>query len=264
MTGGLLGALAGEDWLPREWFSVQDRDYLRHIANKLAARVTPAEGAISRNVSTKELEELTDALVAGSRDDLDFGGVRRVRVIDVNALIPSSRTTIVHGWKLQASDGQTIYITKVGRRSKEEATAAKETHTAASKSTALRAGGRPEARAAGVKLSVANLDASATFYEGVLGLAAMKRTPRFVSFGALSLVDARYAVELSGGAVALDSSVGRNRIEIHVDDLNTIHDEMVHHNVRIVHGIAVMPWGDRSLHCLDPDGNVVELVERNS
>jgi ADP-ribosylglycohydrolase/uncharacterized protein (DUF433 family) len=120
MTGGLLGALAGTDWVPREWFSVQDCEYLRQIANQVASRATSEAGEASRHVTVKDLDEFIKGLLSGSCGDLDFGGARRVRVIDFCAPVPSSQTTTVHSWRLQASDGQTLYVTKLGRKSKDE------------------------------------------------------------------------------------------------------------------------------------------------
>lgn len=263
MTGGLLGALAGSDWIPREWFSVQDCEYLRQIANKLAARVSPQESEPARHISTKDLEDFVARLLVGVPGDMDFGGTRRVRVIDFCLPVSASRTVIVQSWHLHASDGQTLYVTKLGRKSKDQAAAALEKPAEMpSKSAPARAERHLEALAVGVKLSVSNIVASTHFYEEVLVLAATKKTPKFVSFGSVSLVDGHYAVELSGGAVKLDASVGRNRIEIHVVDLDAIHARLVQHRVTVVQPITVTPWGERSLHCLDPDGNIVELVER--
>jgi len=265
MAGGLLGSLAGADWLPREWLSVQDGDYLRQVANKLAARAATVEAEASPHVGARDIDAFVERLRAGSRDDLDFGGTRRVRVIDFCAPTPASRTTLVHGWQLQASDGQTLYVTKVGRRAKDDLpTTPQAPSVTPTESRGTRPERQPDARAVGVKLSVTDLAASAAFYEGALGLVAVRKTPKFVSFGAVSLVEGRYASELSGGAVTPEASVGRNRIEIHVGDLDAFHARLVQHQVRIAQPIAVMPWGERSLHCVDPDGNVVELVERRS
>ena len=36
MTGGLMGCLAGIDWLPGAWLEVQDADYLRNMARQVA------------------------------------------------------------------------------------------------------------------------------------------------------------------------------------------------------------------------------------
>ena len=43
MTGGLLGALVGTDWLPQAWFSVQDCDYMRQLANDFESRLLLAD-----------------------------------------------------------------------------------------------------------------------------------------------------------------------------------------------------------------------------
>jgi ADP-ribosylglycohydrolase len=306
MTGALLGVLAGTDWLPREWFSVQDCDYLRQIANKLVVRDVLNEGATSRSIGNKDVDVLLEALISGSRDDLDFGGVRRVRVVGSRAPVSVSRSATVQTWQLQASDGQTIHLAKVSRKTKDDGIATEDkgrdiapqavlpwhsqalddhavhvtkasrktkddaiasegrAHDIPPKATPPREERKPEARAAGVKLTVANLAASVGFYEGVLGLSPSKRTPKFVSFGPLSLIDGPYAVGLSGGAVTLEKSAGRNRVEIYVSDIDAIHVRLLEHRVRLVQPITVMPWGERSLHCLDPDGNVVELVERRA
>lgn len=258
MTGGLLGALVGEAWIPHEWFSVQDNEYLRQIANKLATRPVPQDGELLQHVSTKDLNKLIKELLAGTRGDFDFGGTRRVRV---NGFFSSARTPVVHTWQLQASDGQTLYVKKLDRNSEKEAAKVLEKPTEILPEP--RSEHKLKARAVGVKLSVADLGASATFYESVVGLVAIKKTPKFVSFGALSLVDGRYAMDLSKGAVAIDASTDRNRVEIHMSDIDVVHERLVKHNVRVALPITLMPWGERSLHCFDPDGNIVEIVERN-
>ncbi len=267
MAGGLLGSLAGADWLPREWFSVQDCEYLRQIANKIASRATSEEGEAPHHVTAKNLDGLMKELLAGSRGDLDFGGTRRVRVIGFCVPVPLSRTTTVHSWQLQASDGQTLYVTKLGRKLKDEVTPVSNNPAeVSSKGAGPCIERRLDARATGVKLSVADLGASAVFYERVLGLAVVRKATRFVSFGALSLVDGSYAIDLSGGTIELDRSAGRNRIEIeiYVNDLEAAQERLMQHKVRVAQPITMLPWGERSLHCLDPDGNVVELIERRS
>jgi predicted enzyme related to lactoylglutathione lyase len=112
----------------------------------------------------------------------------------------------------------------------------------------------------GVKLTVQNLAASAAFYER-LGLAHTRKSNRFVQFGALSLVDAQTAVELSGGIVALEPANRRNRVELHVNDIHTAHARVTALGGH-VHPIVALPWGENSFHCIDPDGNIVEVIEK--
>ena len=112
-----------------------------------------------------------------------------------------------------------------------------------------------------IKLSAQNLAASTTFYER-LGLVHTRKSKRFVQFGALSLVDAQAAVELSGEIVALEPATRRNRIELHVSDIQLAHARVTELGAGPVHPIAELPWGERSFHCIDPDGNIVEVIER--
>ncbi len=109
-------------------------------------------------------------------------------------------------------------------------------------------------------MTVANLAASTTFYEGI-GLTAAKKSNRFALFGALSLVDAQTAVELSGGVVIQEPPNRRNRIEIHVSDIHAVHTRAAI-AAGPVHQVVELPWGERSFHCVDPDGNLIEVIEK--
>ena len=65
----------------------------------------------------RHLRDLTQELLHGQRSTL---GVRRLRgatVTRARSLEPLSRTTIVRAWKLRTGDGQTLYVTKLGRKS---------------------------------------------------------------------------------------------------------------------------------------------------
>lgn len=263
MTGGLVGALGGADLLPAEWSAVQDSLYLRQIANKAAARTTAEGTSREPAVTPKVLDSIMECLVEGHRGDLDFGGARQARVVDLHTITPSSPSITVAGWKLATSDGQTLYVTKIGKKSKEEmAQAAAQRPPSKQPPTQLapRSDETFEARAGGVKLTVQNLAGSTAFYER-LGLMPTRKSNRFVQFGALSLVDAQTAVELSGGLVALEPANRRNRVELHVGNIRAAHAR-VSALGGPVHPIVTLPWGELSFHCLDPDGNVVEVIEK--
>jgi catechol 2,3-dioxygenase-like lactoylglutathione lyase family enzyme len=260
MTGGLVGALGGSDWLPPEWGAVQDLQYLRQIANKVAVRST-LEGALPEHatVTAKALENIFDSLVGGHQGEFDFGGTRQARVVEVYRPTPSTTSIKVAGWQLATSDGQTLYVTKINKISQEEmAQAAAQRRS--SVPPAILSEERVEARAGGIKLTVSNLAASTEFYER-LGLSALKKTKRFVSFGAVSLVEAQTAVELSQGAVTDDRPNRRNRIELHVSNIKVARQRLVG-SEHDVHPIIESSWGEPSFHCLDPDGNLVEVIEK--
>lgn len=264
MTGGLVGALGGSDWLPPEWSAVQDLQYLRKMANRVAARAT-AESTLQehQHVTAKTLDNILDSLVGGHQDDLDFGGARHACVVDLYFPTPSTASINVAGWKLATSDGQTLYVTKVSKKSKEEMALALAQRRLSKLPAGQPSAGLPEpleAHAGGVKLSVASLATSMAFYEG-LGLVAVKKTGRFVSFGAVSLVEAQTAIELSRGAVTEDKPNRRNRVELHVSNLDVVHRRLADAG-RQVQAILESSWGEPSFHVLDPDGNLVEIIEK--
>lgn len=264
MTGGLVGALGGSDWLPPEWGAVQDLQYLRRIANKVAARATP-EGTPPAlpPVTAKALDNILESLIGGHQGDLEFGGARQARVVDLYRPTPSTASINVVGWRLATSDGQTLYVTKITKKTKEEMAQAP-AQRRSSEPTASQPSTRPqdrlEARAAGIKLVVANLAASTAFYEG-LGLVALKRTGRFVSFGAVSLVEAQTAVDLARGVVSEETPNRRNCVELHVSDLNVVHRRLAEGGHQ-VQAVLESSWGEPSVQVLDPDGNLVEIIEK--
>lgn len=119
MTGGLLGTLAGDEWIPSEWRVVQDLDYLRRVAHEL---VSPENAhpltELSRPVGPGHLRDLIRDLLDGPLHTVSLDGLRGATVIRPRRLEPFSRTTVVHGWKIRTDDGQTLYVTKLGRKSK--------------------------------------------------------------------------------------------------------------------------------------------------
>ena len=121
MTGGLLGTLAGDEWIPPEWRVVQDVDYLRQVAQELVSRekVRPLT-ELTRPVGPRDLRDLVQELLDGPRSTVGLHGLRGATVIRARRLEPSSPTTVVRAWKLRTGDGQTLYVTKLGRRGRSE------------------------------------------------------------------------------------------------------------------------------------------------
>ncbi|MGN6108794.1 MAG: ADP-ribosylglycohydrolase family protein [Kofleriaceae bacterium] len=264
MTGGLVGALGGADLLAPEWADVQDSEYLRKVANQLAAR-RPAEAATPEHpaVTPKALESIMERLVGGHEGELELGGARRAHVVEPYKLTPATPSITVAGWQLATSDGQTLYVTKIGKKSKEEMAqdgARRRPSDPPPMQLTPRAEEELDVRAGGIKLTVSNVATSAAFYER-LGLAHTRKSSRFVQFGAISLVEAQTAMELSGGLVVPEPPNRRNRVELHVGDIRAAHARASSLGGP-VHPIVSLPWGERSFHCLDPDGNLVEVIEK--
>ena len=115
MAGGLMGCLAGVEWLPPSWFHVQDAEYLRSIASRVASG---PDGADHQPVGTPTRPQsiFSDLGRKGEVDrELAFGGARRVRAVCLPNPRTSAKSIAIRAWRLSASDGQTMYVAKVDR-----------------------------------------------------------------------------------------------------------------------------------------------------
>ena len=119
MTGGLLGTLAGDEWVPSEWRAVQDADYLRRVAHELVspdqARPLPE---LSIPVGPRDLRDLAQELLDGPRSTFGLRRLRGATVTRARRFEPFSPSTVVRAWKLRTGDGQTLFVTKLGRNPK--------------------------------------------------------------------------------------------------------------------------------------------------
>ena len=117
MAGGLMGCLAGVEWLPQPWRQVQDSEYLRNIAAKVAQG---PEGA-----SEKPVEPLPDSrsilldLILNGNQEIGLGGSTRVVATALRNPKSLSKSVAVRAWRLKTAEGQTLYVTKIGRLPKE-------------------------------------------------------------------------------------------------------------------------------------------------
>ena len=115
MVGGLLGCLAGVEWIPAPWLRVQDADYLRHIASRVvagptAARQQPVEPLTAPESIFSELPE------DGERE-IVLDGFLQARTIALPAPKAIAKSIAVRSWRLSTSDGQTMYVNRVRRLS---------------------------------------------------------------------------------------------------------------------------------------------------
>ena len=113
MTGGLLGCVAGAEWLPAAWSDVQDAAYLRRLASRVAQG---PGGAEQRPVETPTALQtiLTDLASEGDRE-VTLGELTRVQATALPDLKPASKSLTVRAWRLRTLEGQTLYVTRVVR-----------------------------------------------------------------------------------------------------------------------------------------------------
>ena len=113
VTGGLLGCLAGDEWLPAPWLDVQDATYLRHIAGQIARGPSGAnQRPLERPAAPRSI--LADLARDGDHE-VTLGDSTRVQATALPEPKSVSKSITVRAWRLRTSDGQTLYVTKVDR-----------------------------------------------------------------------------------------------------------------------------------------------------
>ncbi len=271
MSGGLLGCIAGMDWLPGEWTEVQDHDYLRRMAAEMvrgpSAKQNPA--AVPQTLGRRQLDEVICGLVSHRTRGIELDGLRRADVIDSATLKPRAKSTFAHSWRLRVSDGQTIYVKKLGRRSSDlgrqeprqlDLRAAEGEGEADPRTSSA-------AIAVGLGLSVANIESMASFFERAFGLRPTGDSdrPGLVSYGALSLVDQRGAGDRPSRLASEGSrrtNARRYRIQLRTDDLESAYGRVERWGGKLLGPITGTAKRERVFECSDPEGNLIEVAER--
>ena len=113
MTGGLMGCIAGVEWLPAPWLDVQDAGYLRSIARQIAMGPEAADQHhVERLANPGAI--LAD-LVREGEHEMAFGKFLQARATTLPNPRPLSKSISVRAWCLQTTGGQTMYVTKVDK-----------------------------------------------------------------------------------------------------------------------------------------------------
>ena len=111
VAGGLLGCLAGDEWLPAPWRDVQDAAYLRRLAGRVARG---PEGAEQRPVETPAAPRDVLADLPGNGDhEVALGESTRVQATALPDPKPLSKSITVRAWRLRTPEGQTLYVTTI-------------------------------------------------------------------------------------------------------------------------------------------------------
>ncbi len=107
-TGGLLGCLAGLEWMPRPWLDVQDAGYLRRMAGRVAAGPAGAERlAVPPRTDPRVVRS---ELARNGADDVVLGGGMRARAQASAGPKPLATPAAVRRWRLVTAEGQTLYV----------------------------------------------------------------------------------------------------------------------------------------------------------
>ncbi len=260
MTGGLLGCINGSDWLSPVRQGIQDASYIEKCALHLAAGQVDNKASIEpvKRISLKNWVE--DVAVTSDARETRLPDRRKATVSRGSDQVGRSGKYKVEFLKLISEDGQTIYINKItkgnfgGHPAQQQVTTSsslRNTHE-----NQLQPQPLPERLSFGPKLPVFSMEKSVHFYKGLLGLSVKKESQEIVAFHqGLVLAPASYAKNFSGEF--------RTILYLEVTDIPIRFKAVMESNVKIV--TKLEHWGQSSrrfFRCLDPDGNVIEVFEK--
>lgn len=264
MTGALLGITSGIDWLQPFLAKLQDAPYLAKMAEAISTTDTNGDSVInefktpsvSPRINVRQFEEQLSRSDPGAQIRLPDG--RSATVEDVNFLTTSSATLTARLWRLHITDGQTIYVKKLGRDKKIEGEPLELT---APKVRARKA--RWTSKIQAVKLLVRSLEQSKSFYGEVLGLKVARETKTLINFGKIiSLVPSESPQEI---LVQSPFNLGLTRaiVCVEVSNIDACYAKLKQSNAIKISEMTPKA-GRRMFKCIDPDQNVVEVYEKQS
>lgn len=257
MTAGLLGCLAGDDWLWPLSRRVQDADYVGSLAEQLLSTDDTAPPSTPFTTRTRtQLYRWLDSAAHGEIGHLDpFGEIRIAGISDHDV-----RSQFVRSWDLKAETGQTLMIKRYDKGRDGAPRWRSAGPQGSPTSSADRSmGNHAEELRAGLVLRVHDLERARIFYEQIVGLSVTRTSPRFVSFGWLALESTGSEEQLP---LTPDVPATASAIRVYLAP------ERVSQALRALtsEGISaetIQQNGKTVLRTADPDGHRVEFWERN-
>jgi len=262
MTGGILGALAGIEWLGNHAEQVQDAWYLMKIPEFLSSKETIVKDPNCKctPITKSHLDSLIQKLEMSKIGDIFlFSDGREVQTSAVLNHQSLSKTTVAVSWKLNATDGQSLYVKKFSRLNPEKLLTTKETiHIdLPAKSIGETELQKVNVTNMAVKLRVRNMEKSRVFYERVLGLRVEKESNYLVKCGNIVLVPLDPVKKQRVSSDSLTSDM-RQTICIEVESLEVVYSNVCQVGAKILKETSEKQ-GWRHFTCVDPDGNAVEI-----
>ena len=259
MTGGLLAAISGGDWLGGARELLQDDRYVARLARALVAG--PQEGDSTRSApdQARSFHGSLETTEVGGEMALPDGRSGRLRNLVDH---PTKTRNRIRTFVVECEDGQTLFVKRITRLSN-RAESATEAHA----SPAAAEGARRRQRMV-IAMEVRDLDESIAFWRDVANL-EVKRSERYADVsGFLALFPAEQRGSV--GRTQLDMEYEprltppRQRIVVFVEgqEINAIKERLGKTALPVA---PLLTNGDRpvGICCADPDGNLVEFRESN-
>lgn len=263
MAGGLLGVIAGTEWLQGYRNQLQDEQYITELAQRLERLEFDQASKIELSKPTMKPGTVLDRFVArlpdrASEDYLELPDGRKATIKEVVPVDTKSRSLKGRHWKIRTHDGQSLYIKKFGRAPQtavEQFGTTQSVAKAGGKKKAVRLGSKAKA----VKIIVRDLERSRWFYHEILGLKIARESRTLINLGGIiSLISREHLSDFE----SFDREAFHTKSILCIECSNI---EACHDQVRSFIESKVSPIRDRSgrkvFRCFDLDGNVIEVFE---
>jgi ADP-ribosylglycohydrolase/catechol 2,3-dioxygenase-like lactoylglutathione lyase family enzyme len=259
MAGGLLGVIAGTEWLQGYRNQLQDERYITELAQRVERLEYDQTSNVELHKPTLKPGTTVERFVAHLRDRASGEGLelpdgRKATVKEVVPVDTKSQTLKGKHWKLRTDDGQSLYIKKLERAPQKLGAT-----QGITKGTGKKKAVRLVSKAKAVKLIVRDLERSRWFYHEVLGLKIARESRTLVNLGGIiSLISREHLSDFE----LFDREALQTRSIICIESSNI---EACHDRLGNLIESKVSPIQDRSgrrvFRCTDLDGNVVEVFD---
>lgn len=263
MAGGLLGVIAGTEWLQRYRNQLQDERYITELAQRLESLEYDQASSTELGKPTLKPGAVVDRFLARlperpTEDILELPDGRKATIKEVIPVDTKSQNLKGRHWKLRTEDGQTLYVKKL-ERSPQGDGEQRVTSQSNAKVGARKKGVRLGSKVKAVKLIVRNLERSRWFYHEILGLKVARESKTLINFGGIiSLISREHLSEFE--SFDREAFQTKSILCIECSNIQACHDQ-----VRSFIEAKVSPIQDRSgrkvFRCIDLDGNVIEVFE---
>ncbi|BAY25240.1 hypothetical protein NIES2100_50460 [Calothrix sp. NIES-2100] len=262
MTGGILGAIAGIEWLGNYAAIVQDAKYIQDTAERLArnqdedSQTKPIDNPRTKKTQIDSLIKQLE--LSKSANTILIPDGRKAKISDTVNHPSLSNSTVVISWKLITTGGQSLYIKKISRtKNKTEIHTGSKYLNISDSNVDLEP---VKVQNLGIRIPVKNMDKSRFFYEKVLGIKVESESSFLVKCGSIILTDLEEYKKIYGFSSEMNKPSIINTIDLVVESFDEAYN-----NVSKV-GAKIMKDDSKShqrrfFYCLDPDGNLIRIYE---
>ena len=257
MTGGLLGCVNCLDWLTPVKQGIQDSLYIEKCASCLADGQIDERTKIEPVRRTSLKKWIDDLVAAPNVQETRLPDRRKAKVNRIPEQVGRSGKFKVEFLKLTSEDGQTVYINKISKGNFGSQQTTLNSFIEKATENQLQFQPLPDRLSFGPKLPVSSLEKSVRFYKGLLGLSIKKESQDVVVFHqGLVLAPSSYTKNFPG-------SLFRTLLYVEVADIPSRFRAVMENSLQVV--TKLENWGQsnrRFFRCLDPDGNLIEVFEK--